>query len=113
MLNADSSALKSDSDDQSRKIPPMIPSVAALSWIAWTTRRIVSSELERERAVELAHEEIRGVGPVREAEERERQEDERHERQEREVRDHRREVRAAVAKELGERLSHEAEYALW
>src|SRR3954447_3140500 len=46
MLNADSRALKSDRDDQSRKIPPMIPSVAALSWIPWTTRRIVSSELE-------------------------------------------------------------------
>src|SRR3954452_10271930 len=45
MLNADSSALKRESDDQARKTAPMIPSVAALSWIPWTTRRIVSSEL--------------------------------------------------------------------
>src|SRR3954447_6969410 len=46
MLNADSSALNSDSDDQSRNSPPTIPSVAAFAWIARTTFRIVASELD-------------------------------------------------------------------
>jgi hypothetical protein len=45
MLNADSSALKSESDDQSSPIPPMIPSVAALSWTRWTSERMLLSEL--------------------------------------------------------------------
>src|SRR5581483_10105316 len=44
MLNADSSTLKSESDDQSRKKPPTTPSAVALSWIVWTTRRIVVIE---------------------------------------------------------------------
>src|SRR5919202_2051056 len=42
MLKADSSALKSDSDVQSSAAPPMIPSVAALSWTLWTRSMIRS-----------------------------------------------------------------------
>jgi hypothetical protein len=42
MLNADSSTLNSDSDVQSRKAPPMIPSVVAFSLIASTTRTMSS-----------------------------------------------------------------------
>ena len=44
MLNADSSALKSESDDQRSATPPMIPSVAALSWTRWTSVRMLFSE---------------------------------------------------------------------
>ena len=44
MLNALSSTLKNDSDDQSRNAPPTIPSAVAFAWIARTARRIESSE---------------------------------------------------------------------
>ena len=44
MLNADSSTLKSESDDQSRKAAPTIPSEVALRWIV----RIASTMLETE-----------------------------------------------------------------
>src|SRR5215813_248544 len=36
MLSADSSALKNEVDDQSRPMPPMIPSAAALFCTRWT-----------------------------------------------------------------------------
>jgi len=42
MLNALSSTLKNESDDQSRNAPPTIPSAVAFAWIARTAR---SSEL--------------------------------------------------------------------
>ena len=100
MLNADSSALKSESDDQSSATPPTIPSVAALSWTRWTSVRMLFERRGRERAAELLHEEVRRVGAVDEAEQREREEDERHEREQREVGDHRGEVGAAVGEEL-------------
>ena len=45
MLNADSSALKSESDDQRSATPPTIPSVAALSCTRWTSERMLLSEL--------------------------------------------------------------------
>ena len=45
MLNADSSALNSDSDDHSRPMPPMMPSVAAFSCTWWTSVRMLCSEL--------------------------------------------------------------------
>src|SRR5437868_4730468 len=44
MLNADSSTLNSDSDDQSRNIPPTIPSEVALSWIVRITSALVLDE---------------------------------------------------------------------
>ena len=42
MLKADSSALKSDSDVQSRNAPPTIPSDHALSWTVRTSRTMSS-----------------------------------------------------------------------
>jgi hypothetical protein len=45
MFSADSSALKRDSDDQSRKTAPTIPRVAALSCTRWTSERMLSTEL--------------------------------------------------------------------
>src|SRR5215471_3409863 len=45
MLSADSSALKSESDDQSRPTAPMIPSAAALSCTWWTSLTMLSSEV--------------------------------------------------------------------
>jgi len=42
MLSADSSTLKSESEVQSNATPPTIPSVAALSWTAWTRLTIWS-----------------------------------------------------------------------
>jgi hypothetical protein len=45
MLNADSSALKSESDDQSSAIPPTTPSVAALSCTRWTSERMLLSDV--------------------------------------------------------------------
>ena len=44
MLNADSSALKSESELQSRRTPPTIPSVAALRWIDCTVATMSSIE---------------------------------------------------------------------
>jgi hypothetical protein len=46
MLNADSSTLNRESDVQSRKAPPMIPSVAAFSLIVSTTRTMSSIDCE-------------------------------------------------------------------
>ena len=46
MLNADSSALNSESELQRRKTPPMIPSVFALSWIVRTVATM--SPIERD-----------------------------------------------------------------
>ena len=51
MLKADSRALNSDRDDQSRATPPMIPSVAALSWTRWTRVRMLFERAARERAL--------------------------------------------------------------
>src|SRR5438132_2886149 len=45
MLSADWSALKNDSDDQTRPIPPMIPSAAALSWTRRTSLMMLSSDV--------------------------------------------------------------------
>jgi hypothetical protein len=45
MLKADSSALKSESDDQTNATPPMIPSVAALSCTLWTSVRMLCSDV--------------------------------------------------------------------
>src|SRR4029453_18782779 len=45
MLNADSSALNRDSDDQSSRMPPAIPSTAALSCTRWTSETIPDTEL--------------------------------------------------------------------
>ena len=100
MLNADSSTLKSESDDQRRKTPPTIPRVAALSCTRWTSERMLSTELLGNARLELLDEEVRRVRAVDEAEQREREEDERHEREQGEVGDHRGEMRAAVGEEL-------------
>src|SRR5262245_42603963 len=45
MLNALSSTLKSESDDQSRNAAPRIPSAAAFDWIARTARRIEATDV--------------------------------------------------------------------
>src|SRR6476620_6754286 len=45
MLNALSSTLKNDSDDQSRNAPPTMPSVVAFAWIPRTARKIESSDV--------------------------------------------------------------------
>src|SRR6478735_1342325 len=45
MLNALSSTLKNESDDQSRNAPPTMPSVVAFLWIPRTARRIESIEV--------------------------------------------------------------------
>src|SRR4051812_21996767 len=45
MLKADSSALKSERDDQSSRTPPAIPSTAALSCTRWTSETIPEIEL--------------------------------------------------------------------
>src|SRR5258706_4284865 len=45
MLSADSSALKSETDDQRRNTPPMMPSVAALSCTLCTRLRIPLTEV--------------------------------------------------------------------
>src|SRR6185312_4174920 len=45
MLNALSSTLKNESDDQARNAPPTIPSVPAFRWMARTASRIESSEV--------------------------------------------------------------------
>ena len=100
MLNADSSALKNESDDQSRPMPPMIPSAAALSCTRRTSLMMLLSEVPGKRVLQLLDEEVGRLGAMSEAEEREREEDEGHEREQREVGDHRREMRAAVGEEL-------------
>src|SRR6478672_6380469 len=45
MLNALSSTLKNESDDQSRNAPPTMPSAVAFDWIPRTARRIESSDV--------------------------------------------------------------------
>src|SRR5689334_21941306 len=45
MLSADSRALKNESDDQSRPIPPMIPSAAALSCTRRTSLMMLLSDV--------------------------------------------------------------------
>ena len=45
MLNALSSTLKSESDDQSRNAAPTMPSAVALSWIACTALSTESSDV--------------------------------------------------------------------
>src|SRR3954451_12292051 len=45
MLNALSSTLKNERDDQSRNAPPTAPSAVAFAWIARTARRIESSDV--------------------------------------------------------------------
>ena len=45
MLNADSSALKNEVDDQSRPMPPMIPSAAALFCTRRTRLVMLSTEV--------------------------------------------------------------------
>ena len=105
MLSADSSALKSESDDQSRPTPPMIPSAAALFCTWWTRLMMLFERRPGERVLQLLDEEVGRLGAVGEAEEREREEDERDEREQREVRDHRGEVGAAVGEELVHELT--------
>src|SRR3954463_4483806 len=46
MLKADSSALKSDSDDQRSATAPMIPSVAALSCTWWTSLMMLAIDVD-------------------------------------------------------------------
>ena len=46
MLNADSSTLKSDSDVQTRKPPPISPSVVAFAVIVSTTRTMSSIDCD-------------------------------------------------------------------
>ena len=45
MLNADSSTLKSESDDQSSATPPMIPSAVEWLWISRTVWTMLETEL--------------------------------------------------------------------
>src|SRR6478735_4370558 len=45
MLNALSSTLKKESDDQSRNAPPTMPSAVAFDWMPRTARRIESSDV--------------------------------------------------------------------
>ena len=70
MFSADSSALKSESDDQRRKTPPTIPRVAALSCTRWTSERMLLTELPGNARAQLLDEEVRCVRAVREAQER-------------------------------------------
>ena len=44
MLNADSSTLKSDSDDQSRNTAPTMPSEVAWRWIPWVLEMMLSTD---------------------------------------------------------------------
>ena len=101
MLNALSSTLKNESDDQSRNAPPTIPSAVAFAWIARTARedRRRPSVLGNVFVSSCTKNEI-SLGLMHEAEQREREEEQRHEREQREVGDHRREVRSPVGEEL-------------
>ncbi len=108
MLNALSSTLKNESDDQSRNAAPTSPSAAAFAWIARTARRIEFNGRARERARQLADEERALARLVDDAEQREREEEQRHEREQREVRDHRGEVGSAVGEELVDDCPHGA-----
>ena len=101
MLNAHSSTLKSESDDQSRNAPPTIPSAVALS--------LDRAHRARRSSRPTCSGTIFGSSRTRkldssawpdEPEQREREEEQRHEGEQREVGDHRREVRAAVGEEL-------------
>ena len=106
MLNALSSTLNSESDDQARKSPPTRPSAAAFCWMARTAVRIESTDVLGKTFDELADEERVLVGLVDEPEQRQCEEEERHEGEEREVGDHRGEVRSAIGEELGDHRPH-------
>ena len=67
MLNALSSTLKNESDDQSRNAPPTIPSAVAFAWIAAHRAQDRVERRARERLRELADEERALVGLVRRA----------------------------------------------
>ena len=71
MLNALSSTLKSESDDQSRNAAPTIPSAVAFAWIAAHRVQDRVDRRARERPLQLAHEERVLVGLVRERRARE------------------------------------------
>ena len=60
MLNALSSTLKSESDDQSRNAAPTIPSAAELCWIARTALEDRVERRARERSLQLTDEERAG-----------------------------------------------------
>ena len=108
MLNALSSTLKNDSDNQSRNAPPTIPSVVAFAWIPRTARRIESTDVLGNVFEQLANEERSFVRLVDEPEQRQREEEQRHEREKREVRDHRGQVRAPIGEELAHDQPHSA-----
>ena len=111
MLNALSSTLKSESDDQSRNAPPTIPSAAALCLDRSHRVRIESSEVLGNVRWSSRTKNESGVGVVRGPSRASERKSERHEREQREVRDHRREVRAAVGEELPQDRSHGRQYA--
>ena len=100
MLNALSSTLKSESDDQSRNAPPTIPSAVAFVADRAHGAQDRVERRARERPLQLADEERALVGLVGGAEQRERQEEQRHEGEQREVGDHRRQMGSAVGEEL-------------
>ena len=100
MLNALSSTLKSDSDDQSRNAAAEEAERRGVRLDRVDRAQDRVDRRARERALQLAHEERVSVRLVGEPEQREREEQQRHEREQREVGDHRREVRAAVGEEL-------------
>ena len=109
MLNALSSTLKNESDDQSRNAPPTIPSAVAFAWIARTAlqdrvERRARERLRRARGRRTSPRRPGATSPSSASDE----EEQRHEREQREVRDHRREVRAAVGEELAHDSPHGA-----
>ena len=64
MLNADSSALKSESELQRRKTAPTIPSVRALSWTASDDLHDLLDGASREDLLEVRDERGRLVDPA-------------------------------------------------
>ena len=103
MLNALSSTLKSDSDDQSRKAPPTIPS--AVAFVLDRARPRAGSSRPTCSGTSRCSSRTKNEPSSAwcdEPEQREREEEQRHEREQREVGDHRREVRAAVGEELAQ-----------
>ena len=99
MLNADSSAEKSESELQRRAPAPTSRERGRVPLHRLDDVDDRLHRLLREDVLEVLDERARRVGLVEEAEDREREEDERHERHEREVGDHRREMRAALVEE--------------
>ena len=106
MLNALSSTLKNESDDQSRNAPPTMPSAVAFDWMPRTARRIESSDVFGNvfESWRTKNEPSSAwwTRPSSASDE----EEQRHEREEREVRDHRGQVRAAVGEELAQDSPH-------